>query len=128
MRKLLTVGAAFLLFIALVVQAQDDGKAKGKGGPPKGGGGGGGPKNLQLVAPAAVQPTMQSFVQALGLADKGGCGYCHVADRSSDEKLQKLIARNMIAMVREINMRFQDGKPHVDCHTCHRGNTMPLMN
>ncbi len=129
MRKLVSILAAFLLLVVLAIQAQDD--AKGKGGPPakggKGGGGGGGPKNLQILTQATLLPTMQSFVPALGLADKGGCTYCHVEDRSSDEKKQKLMARNMIAMVREINMRFQDGKQHVTCYTCHRGNTTPEM-
>ncbi len=128
MRKVVSACAASLLLIALVGQAQDGGAGKGKGGPPAKGGGGGAPKNLQLVPPAAVQATMQSFVQALGLADKGGCAYCHVADRSSDEKPQKLVARNMVAMVREINMRFQDEKKHVDCYTCHRGETTPVTD
>jgi photosynthetic reaction center cytochrome c subunit len=68
---------------------------------------------------------MQDFVQGLGLLDNGACGYCHVADRSSDEKMQKLIARNMIVMVREINARFTDGKQHVNCYTCHRGSPIP---
>jgi len=58
---------------------------------------------------------MQSYVQALGLLDKGVCNYCHVDGRASDEKMQKVIARNMIMMVREINARFPDGKQHVTC-------------
>lgn len=71
---------------------------------------------------------MQNFVEALGLADEGRCRYCHVEDRASDEKMQKLIARNMIIMVREINARFPDGKQqHVTCYTCHRGSTTPAM-
>jgi hypothetical protein len=128
MRKLGSIFAAFLVFVVLAIQAQDDAKGKGggKGGPPKGGGGGA-PKNLQILTQVTLLPTMQAFVPALGLAEKGGCTYCHVDDRSSDEKKQKLIARNMIAMVREINMRFQDGKQHVTCYTCHRGNTTPEM-
>lgn len=52
---------------------------------------------------------MQNFVQA----------YCHVkGDRASDEKMQKVTARNMILMVREINAKFPDGKQHVTCYTC----------
>jgi photosynthetic reaction center cytochrome c subunit len=70
---------------------------------------------------------MQSFVEALGVADKGRCNYWHVEDRASDEKMQKLIARNMIIMVREINACFPDGKQHVTCYTCHRGSTTPAM-
>jgi hypothetical protein len=69
---------------------------------------------------------MQSFVQALGLLDKGTCSYCHVEDRSSDEKRQKVVARRMITMVRAINGTFPDGQQHVTCYTCHRGNTTPL--
>jgi photosynthetic reaction center cytochrome c subunit len=69
---------------------------------------------------------MQNFVQALGYADKGACEYCHVkGDRASDEKMQKVTARNMILMVREINAKFPDGTQHVTCYTCHRGGTMP---
>jgi photosynthetic reaction center cytochrome c subunit len=108
--------------------AAADGAAKGKGG--KGGGkgksGGFAPKNLKVLTPATFPNAMQSFVQALGLLDKGACAYCHVADRASDEKMQKVTARNMIIMVREINARFPDGKEHVTCYTCHRGSPMPL--
>jgi hypothetical protein len=57
--------------------------------------------------------------------DKGVCNYCHIDDRASDEKMQKVIARNMIIMVREINAHFPDGKQHVTCYTCHRGSTAP---
>jgi hypothetical protein len=70
---------------------------------------------------------MQSFVQALGLLDKGTCAYCHVEDRASDEKRPKQVARRMITMMRAINGTFPDGQRHVTCYTCHRGNTKPLM-
>jgi hypothetical protein len=69
---------------------------------------------------------MQSFVLALGLLEKGTCAYCHVEDRSSDEKRPKQVARRMITMVRAINGTFPDGKEHVNCYTCHRGSTTPL--
>ena len=43
---------------------------------------------------------MRAFVPALGLADKGGCNFCHVADdRSADTKQEKVMARMMIQMV-----------------------------
>src|SRR5688572_26958095 len=95
------------------------------GGPPRGGGGG--PKNVQVLGGADLPATMQSFVQALGLLDKGTCSYCHVEDRSSDEKRPKQVARRMITMTRAINGTFPDGQQHVTCYTCHRGNTKPLM-
>jgi hypothetical protein len=48
------------------------------GGPPGGGpprGGGAGPKNVHVLNPTTLPETMQSFVQALGLLDKGTCNY-----------------------------------------------------
>lgn len=96
------------------------GAAKGKGG------GGGNGKNIQVLQGADIPATMQSFVQALGLLDKGTCAYCHVADRSADEKPQKVTARRMVIMMRAINGTFADGKQHVTCYTCHRGSTTPL--
>jgi hypothetical protein len=97
----------------------------GKGGG-KGGGGGGGGKNIQVLQGADLPATMQSFVQALGLLDKGTCDYCHAEDRSSDAKIQKVTARRMIIMMRGINGTFGDGKQHVTCYTCHRGSPTPL--
>ena len=99
------------------------------GGPPGPGAGGGrgGPRNVQVLGAAPIPETMQSFVQALGLLDKGTCTYCHVEDRSSDEKRPKQVARRMITMTRAINGTFPDGQQHVTCYTCHRGNTTPLM-
>lgn len=94
------------------------------GGAARGGGGG---KNIQVLNQASIPETMQSFVQALGLLEKGTCTYCHVEDRSSDEKRPKVVARRMITMMRAINGTFPDGQQHVTCYTCHRGSTTPLM-
>jgi hypothetical protein len=113
----------------LTVAAADGGGkgggAKG-GGKGKGGGGGGGGKNIQVLQGADLPATMQSFVQALGLLDQGACAFCHVDDRSADAKPQKVTARRMIIMMRAINGTFGDGKQHVTCFTCHRGNPTPL--
>lgn len=102
----------------------------GPGGPPGGfggGRGGGGGKNVQVLGAAPIPETMQSFVQALGLLDKGTCTYYHVEDRASDEKRPKQVARRMITMTRGINGTFPDGQQHVTCYTCHQGSTKPLM-
>jgi hypothetical protein len=112
MRILATLTAALALFsLGLVAQEK-----KGKAAPPK---------NLKVLNPDNFMDTMRTFVPALGLADKGGCNYCHAADRSSDEKEQKVMARMMISMVKDINGKFPDGKEHVTCFTCHRGSTAP---
>ena len=108
-----------------VAAAGGGGKGGGGKGGGKGGGGGGGGKNIQVLQGADLPATMQSFVQALGLLDQGACAYCHVEDRSSDQKIQKTTARRMIIMVRAINGTFGDGKQHVTCWTCHRGSTTP---
>lgn len=65
---------------------------------------------------------MQQATIGLGVQ----CSFCHVADRSSDEKQEKLTARMMFAMVKDINSKFPDGKGHVACFTCHRGAEMPV--
>ena len=118
MRILSTLTAAVAtILLAFALSAQDAPKAKGKGPP----------KNLKILTPENFRPLMDVFVASLGLAQQGGCNYCHVADRSSDENPKKDVARMMIMMVRDINSKFTDGKQHVGCYTCHRGDPQPLM-
>jgi hypothetical protein len=107
---------AALALCSLMIFAQAP-QGKGKGGPPK---------NLKVLTPDNLMTNMRSFVPALGLADKGGCNFCHEMDRSSDAKPEKVMARMMIMMVNDINSKFPDGKVHVSCYTCHRGSTEPL--
>ena len=113
MRPLLLVSAIF----SVVLFAQ---------GPPQGGGGGRAPvahKNLKVLSEAEfAQGAMRNAATGLGVM----CDYCHVQDRSSDEKPTKLTARVMFQMVKDINAKFPDGKTHVTCYTCHRGAEMPL--
>jgi len=122
MRKILLMVAVAAL-AALVMFAQD--KGGGKGAP---GGKGKAPRvNLKVLPDDAnLIPTMQSFVAELGVADKGGCNFCHEMDRASDAKQEKVMARMRISMAKDINSKFPDGKEHVTCFTCHRGSTMPL--
>ena len=111
-----TLAALALLSLVMFAQAP-----KGKGGK------GGPPKNLKVLTPENYMDNMRAFVPALGLADKGGCNFCHEMDRSSDAKQEKVMARMMIQMVNDINSKFPDGKVHVACFTCHRGSTEPLL-
>jgi hypothetical protein len=119
MRTLLTVVIATVVSFGVVVAQAPPGG--GKGGPKAP------PKNLKVLTPENYMDNMRSFVPALGLADKGGCNFCHEMDRSSDAKMEKVMARMMISMVKDINSKFPDGKDHVACYTCHRGDTMPKM-
>ena len=117
MRTLVPVFLAVALSFGVMV-AQDKGGG-GKGGPKAP------PKNLKVLTPENYMMYMRTFAPALGVTDQG-CNFCHEADRSSDAKPQKVMARMMISMVMDINSKFPDGKEHVTCYTCHRGSTMPL--
>jgi len=109
--------ATVLFLTAMTVGAQDAPK-KGPGGPPQ-------PhKNLKVLQEDQVRPMMGGMQGALGQR----CNFCHVqGDNASDDNPKKLVARNMMTMVNEINAKFPDGKAHVSCYTCHRGKTTPDM-
>jgi Photosynthetic reaction centre cytochrome C subunit len=102
------------LAMALTLSAQEK-----KGGPP------GPPKNLKVLpADVDIRATMGAFRAALGVQ----CTYCHVqGDFASDDNPKKDIARAMIRMAMDINSKFPDGKRHVSCYTCHRGEEEPKM-
>lgn len=81
---------------------------------------------------AAQSVDMQAVAQALGV----GCNYCHAerasATSATGEKPKKEIAREMIAMTRDLNAAVQAAvaKPPneataVQCVTCHRGVAIP---
>jgi hypothetical protein len=113
-----------MLLVLLPLCAQDPPPAQKKGG------GGGAPRNLKVLTPEEVRSAMPAFVAALGVGQSGGCNYCHVQDRASDENPKKVIARAMIEMVKDVNSKVttltgESGKVFVTCYTCHRGKTEP---
>lgn len=84
--------------------------------------------------PAVDRVNMQAVAQALGV----GCDFCHVAepgkrpDYAANDKPKKDIARQMMAMTRDLNAKIQAavGKSateatRVQCLTCHRGVANP---
>ena len=108
-----------LLLISSCHLIAQDGRGGGRqGGPPPGP-----PKNLRVLpANTNIQEVMGSFRTALGVQ----CTFCHVAgDFSSDENAKKNMARNMLRIAGDINANFPDGKTHVTCYTCHRGEAKP---
>lgn len=115
MRTLITSFIAVCL--ALPVLAQD--APKQKGGMREA------PKNLKLLQPDQVMSSMRAFRTALGVQ----CTFCHVqGDFAADEKPEKLTARKMIAMTRQINANnfpAEADHMHVTCYTCHRGDHHP---
>lgn len=80
--------------------------------------------------------TMRNFAGDLGVR----CQFCHVGregqpleqfDFASDEKRNKIVARQMMRMLADINRRLdtipERGRPNVvaTCGTCHRGVSRP---
>jgi len=112
--RLLVVSLALVL--SLTLSAQEE---KKKGPSPFAN-----PKNLKVLPAEGLQPTMAAFRVGLGVM----CNYCHVqGDFASDDNPKKNIARAMIRMAADINSKFPDGKAHVSCYTCHRGEEEPKM-
>jgi hypothetical protein len=90
------------------------------------------PRNLQILQPQDVGPSMRAFTAALGVQ----CNYCHVMeptrDMALDDKPAKKTARVMLQMVGHVNEMIAAGvdKPAADvtrvqCWTCHRGQAIP---
>lgn len=83
------------------------------------------PTNLKVLKVATreeAEQIMRTFAAGLGVQ----CNYCHVQDNlASDANPKKEVARRMIKMIQKINADFPDGKLHVSCYTCHRGETEP---
>lgn len=112
------VAIALLAIMPLCAQEKQDKQAKGKGPPRQ-------PTNLKVLkvtSGAEIGPIMRTFTAGLGVQ----CSYCHVQGNfPSDENPKKETARHMIEMTQKINANFADGKMHVTCYTCHRGEAEP---
>lgn len=82
-------------------------------------------KNLKLLGDMPNSDfidVMNYFAVSLG----GNCGTCHVqGDFASDDKKEKVTARQMITMTGKINQEYFGGHTEVRCYTCHHGNEHP---
>jgi len=90
-------------------------------------------KNIQVLKglPAPqIYPVMWFIRDSLGVQ----CDYCHVKQGpdldkgwswESDDKPQKVRAREMMRMVLDINKNSFGGNQAVTCYSCHRGTTRP---
>jgi photosynthetic reaction center cytochrome c subunit len=102
---------AALIAVSLFAQAPEGQKK----GPPT-------PKNLKILKPEEIRPTMAAFRTALGVQ----CNFCHIqGDFASDDNPNKLTARRMMTMTHDLNASTFEGKMRVTCYTCHRGATEP---
>jgi hypothetical protein len=99
-------------------------------------------KNLKVlskdISEDELERVMYTFTRQLGVT----CLYCHVPtknidpermDFASDEKKEKLIAREMLRMTMKLNKKYFDhsidkkiiAKPLIWCRTCHMGYPIP---
>jgi hypothetical protein len=110
------VAAVLAMFLPLL--AQEKKEESNKQPPPT-------PTNLKVLKVKTGQEVgqvMRTFTAGLGVQ----CVYCHVQGNfANDENPKKDTARHMIRMTQEINAKFPDGKMHVSCYTCHRGEAEP---
>lgn len=93
-------------------------------------------KNIQVLTemPAARLLAVMKigYSGSLGVS----CDHCHVVDQwEKDDKAPKLVARDMIRMLKTINTELlpkvknlKNEKPIVNCTTCHRGQVVPALN
>lgn len=82
-------------------------------------------KNIQVftgVPAPEVMNIMRSFTRSLGAR----CEFCHVDGAfDKDDKPEKLTARKMVLMARQIDKDNFGGERRVTCWTCHRGSSEP---
>jgi hypothetical protein len=81
-------------------------------------------KNIQVFkdAPATEFIASMRFLStALGVE----CEFCHEGTRQTDTP-NKIKARQMMLMMGEINKQNFGGQQVVTCHTCHKGNHIPV--
>jgi photosynthetic reaction center cytochrome c subunit len=86
-------------------------------------------QNVQVLTDLTVNEFIhQMTAQANWIAPNEQCVYCHnLKNFASDEKYQKVVARRMIQMTRDINMNYKQhvADTGVTCYTCHRGKHIP---
>ena len=87
-------------------------------------------KNIQVLkdVPADQVDGIMRFMSAsLGVR----CDFCHVTSETGnwpmekDDKKNKLTARTMVTMMNTINAANFEGKPTVNCASCHHGRNEP---
>jgi hypothetical protein len=80
--------------------------------------------NLKVLTQDNYLGVMFSLQTAMGVR----CDFCHnMADRASDEKPMKVVARRMMEMVKNVNATTFNGEQKVSCYTCHHGEQKPAL-
>lgn len=86
-------------------------------------------KNIQVLTDLNVAQLAQLMVAMTTWVAPANqsCSYCHTANMASDDNYHKVVARQMLRMVRHLNAGWHThvGAIGVTCYTCHRGNDVP---
>lgn len=86
-------------------------------------------KNVQVLNDLSVAQFNRVMVSITQWVVPPGqsCNYCHVGDLSADDNYHKVVARNMLRMVRYINTNWKShvSTTGVTCYTCHRSMDLP---
>ncbi len=89
-------------------------------------------KNLQVLPKTISKDELRTLMKAQSKALGVECDGCHeVPDMASDKNQNKVIARKMMLMEKEINEKWiksmiKDADKHpVTCGTCHQGHESP---
>lgn len=85
-------------------------------------------KVLGDLSVAELTRTMNAMSQWIAPAE--GCAYCHnLQNLADDSKYQKVVARRMLEMTRNVNANWQQHvkQTGVTCWTCHRGQPVPAQ-
>ncbi|MCA9411517.1 MAG: photosynthetic reaction center cytochrome c subunit [Candidatus Omnitrophica bacterium] len=79
-------------------------------------------KNVQVLTDLTMDELKEYMAQITEDIGAEKCTFCHVRDKSSDEVQHKVIAREFMKLVKDLNEGFfKDKDEKVTCFTCHRG-------
>ncbi|MFM9852938.1 MAG: photosynthetic reaction center cytochrome PufC [Sphingomonadaceae bacterium] len=90
-------------------------------------------KNVQVLTDLSTEEfnRLMASITSWVAPTEQGCNYCHNPENmASDEIYQKVVARRMLQMTRNINTNWSSHvkQTGVTCWTCHRGNGVPQYN
>ena len=91
--------------------------------------------NLKVLPKDITKQQMRDLMKSFGRSLGVDCDHCHAAktpggddlDFASDDKQTKKVARVMIYMMNDINVKVRSvsDEARVSCWTCHRGEEAP---
>ena len=93
-------------------------------------------KNIKVMTGVPAGRLVRIMNMGFGLSLGVRCAHCHVSGHwDSEDKAQKQIARDMMAMTKTITTdllpkikNLHSEHPVVNCTTCHRGAIKPALN